>query len=201
MSEVPGTPGETLLKAKEEEEELNAEKHGSIVGNVMRLVTEALVEGADAAQELSKHFQKPAQERWKESKRLVGHPKGNQENVNVTPRKPREFRPMAMADSNHVANTDDRRSVTGAIFAVGGTITNRISKTQGSVASSSSEAEHVAIAMAAQEARLAQRSPEEKTTCVKPAMTHKDNAGAMFLVKNQQVRQREQNMFQLAHIL
>jgi hypothetical protein len=116
MSKVPGTPGETSPKAKEEEKELHAEKHGSIVGKMMHLVTEAFVEGANPARELSKHFQKPAQEHWKELERFVGCLKGNQENVKITHRKPRELRPMAVADSNHATNADDRRSVTGAIF-------------------------------------------------------------------------------------
>jgi hypothetical protein len=78
---APGTQGETL--PKEEEEELNAEKHRSIVGKTTHLVTEVFVEGADAARELSKHFQKPAQERWKELERFVGCLKGNQENVKI----------------------------------------------------------------------------------------------------------------------
>jgi hypothetical protein len=108
------------LPKEEEEEELNAEKHRSIVGKTTHLVTEVFVEGADAARELSKHFQKPAQERWKELERFVGCLKGNQENVKIACRKLRELCPMAMADSNHAANTDNRRSVTGAIFTVGG---------------------------------------------------------------------------------
>jgi hypothetical protein len=46
------------------------------------------------------------------------------QNIKITYRRPRELRPMAMVDSNYATNTDDRRSVTGAIFTVGGTITN-----------------------------------------------------------------------------
>jgi hypothetical protein len=194
MSKAPGTPGETLPKAKEEEKESHAEKHGSIVGKTTHLVTEVFVEGANPARELSKHFQKPVQERWKELERFVGCLKVNQENVKITHRKPRELRPMAVVDSNHAANSDDRRSVTGAIFTVGGTITNWPSKTQNSVTLSSAEAEHVAMAAAAQEARFAQQLPEETLTCMTPAITCEDNAGATFLVKNQQVGQRTKHV-------
>jgi hypothetical protein len=201
ISKVPGTPGETLPKAKEEEEELNAEKYRSIVGKIMYLVTKVFVEGANAARELSKHFQKPVQEHWKELERFVGYLKGNQENIKITYRKPRELRPMAMVDSNYATNTDDRRSVTGAIFTVGGTITNWISKTQGSVTLSSSEAEYVAIATAAQEVRFTQQLLEEIITCIKPAIIYEDNTGAIFLVKNQQVGQRTKHISIRAHFI
>jgi hypothetical protein len=201
MSKVPGTPGETLPKAKEEEEELNSEKYRSIVGKIMYLVTKVFVEGANPARELSKHFQKPVQEHWKELERFVGYLKSNQDSIKITYRKPRELRPMAMVDSNYATNLDDRRSVTGAIFTVGGTITNWISKTQGSVTLSSSEAEYVAIATAAQEVRFTQQLLEEIITCVKPAIIYEDNTGAIFLVKNQQVGQRTKHISIRAHFI
>jgi hypothetical protein len=108
---------------------------------------------------------------------------------------------MAMVDSNYATNTDDRRSVTGAIFTIGGTITNWISKTQGSVTLSSSEAEYVAIASAAQEVRFTQQLLGEIMTCVNPAIIYEDNTGAIFLVKNQQVGQRTKHISIRAHFI
>jgi hypothetical protein len=160
------------------------------------------VEGANPARELSKHFQKPVQEHWKELEQFVGCLKGNQENIKITRRKPRELCTMAVADSNHAANADDRQSVTGAIFTVGGTITNWPSKTQGSVTLSSSEAKHVAIAAAAQEVRFARQLPVETLTCITPAaIACEDNAGATFLVKNQQVGQQTKHVSIRAHFI
>jgi hypothetical protein len=201
ISSVPGTPGETLPKAKEEEEALNPEKYRSIVGKIMYLVTKIFVEGSNPARELSKHFQKPIQEHWKELERFVGYLKGNETNIKITYRKPRELRPIAMVDSNYATNTDDRRSVTGAIFTVGGTVTNWISKTQGSVTLSSSEAEYVAIATAAQEVRFTQQLLGEIMTCINPAIIYEDNTGAIFLVKNQQVGQRTKHISIRAHFI
>jgi hypothetical protein len=186
---VPGTPGATLPKAKEEEEQVDPEKYRSIVGKIMYLVTKVFVEGCNAARELSKHFQKPVQEHWKELERFVGYLKANKKSIKITYREPIELRPMAMVDSNYATNLDDRRSVTGAIFTVGGTITNWIPKTQGSVTLSSSEAEYVGIATAAQEVRCTQQLLEEVMMHVTPAIIYEDNTGAIFLVKNQQVGQ------------
>jgi hypothetical protein len=95
------------------------------------LVTKLLVEGCNTARELSKHFQKPVEEHWKELERSVGYIKGNQGNLRNTHRRPKELCLMVMVALNYAMNTDDRRSVTGAIFfTVGGTITNWISKTK-----------------------------------------------------------------------
>jgi hypothetical protein len=201
ISKVPGTPGETLPKAKEEEEALDIEKYRSIVGKIMYLVTKVFVEGSNAARELSKHFQKPVEVHWKELERFVGYLKENENDIKITYRKPRELRPMAMVDSNYATNTDDRRSVTGAIFTVGGTITNWISKTQGSVTLSSTEAEYVAIATAAQEVRFTQQLLGEIMTCVNPAIIYEDNTGAIYLVKNQQVGQRTKHISIRAHFI
>ena len=201
ISKVPGTQGETLPKAMEKEEEIDPEKYRSVVGKIMYLVTKVFVGGCNPARELSKHFQKPGGEHWKELERFVGYLKGNEKDVKITYRKPRELCPMAMVDSNYATNLDARRSVTGAIFTVGGTITNWISKTQGSVTLSSSEAEYVGIATAAQEVRFTQQLLEEIMTCVNPAIIYEDNAGAIFLVKNQQVGQRTKHISIRAHFI
>jgi hypothetical protein len=57
------------------------------------------VEGCNAARELSKHFQKPVEDHWKELERFVGYIKGNQENIRITYFRPKELHPMAMVDS------------------------------------------------------------------------------------------------------
>jgi hypothetical protein len=124
----------------------------------------------------------------------VGYLKGNKETIKITYQRPRGLHPMSMLDSNYATNTDDIRSVTGAIFTIGGMITNWISKTQFSVKLSSSEAEYVAIATAAQEVGFTQQLLEEIMSCVLPAIIYEDNTGAIFLVKNQQVGQRTKHI-------
>jgi hypothetical protein len=61
---------------------------------------------------------------------------------------------------------------------------------QRSVMLSSSEAEYVAIATAAQEVWYTQQLLDEIMSCVLPAIIYEDNTRAIFLVKNQQVGQR-----------
>jgi hypothetical protein len=59
---------------------------------------------------------------------------------------------------------------------------------------SSSEAEYVAIATAAQEVRFTQQLLEEIMSCVLPAIIYKDNTGTTFLVKNQHIGQRTKHI-------
>lgn len=109
-------------------------------------------------------------------------------------RKPRELRVVAMVDSNYATNKDDRRSVSGAIYTIGGTTTNWMSKTQSSTTLSTTEAEYFAISMATQEIRFTQMLLEEIAECVYPGVILEDNTGAIFLVKNRQVGQRTKHI-------
>jgi hypothetical protein len=201
MSNTPGTPGSTLPKATEDEQPLNESKYRSIVGKIMYLVTKVMVEGSNAARELAKHFQKPTEPHWKELERFVGYLKKMNGDVKLTYRKPRELRPVAMVDSNYATNTDDRRSVTGAIYTLGGSITNWISKTQPSVSLSSAESEYYAASTASQELRFTQMLLAEIATCEYPAIMYEDNTGCIFLIKNQQVGQRTKHIAVRAHFI
>jgi hypothetical protein len=189
---TPGTPGISLLKNTAET--VDAEKYRSIVGKYMYLVTKIFPEGSNTARELTKHFSNPGLEHWKELERAVGYLKKNENDVKLTYRKPREMRAVANVDSNYATNKDDRRSVSGAFFTVGGTLTNWMSKTQTSVTLSSCEAEYVAVALATQELLFMQMLLKELGECEYPGVILEDNTGAIFLVKNQQVGQRTKHI-------
>jgi hypothetical protein len=192
ISNTPGTPGESL--PKNTGEMVNEEKYRLIVGKIMYLVTKLFLEGSNPAREMAKHFSNPGEAHWKEVERFVGYMKGNIDEIKLTYRKPREMRVMAMVDSNYATNKDDRRSVSGAIYTTGGTITNWMSKTQPSVTLSSTEAEHYSMVSAVQEIRFTQMMLGEIFESIEPAIIFEDNTGAIFLVKNHQVGQRTKHI-------
>ena len=97
-------------------------------------------------------------------------------------------------DSNYATNKEDRRSVTGAIYTLGGMITNWLSKTQPIVTLSSCEAEYCSLATAAQELIFMQMLLKEFGLCKTPGMILEDNTGAIFLVKNQQAGARTKHI-------
>jgi hypothetical protein len=189
---TPGTPGFSLTKNKGEQ--LDTEKYRSIVGKYMYLVTKLFTEGSNTARELTRHFSNPGEDQWKELERAVGYLKVNKENVMLTYRKPKEMRPTATVDTNYATNKDDRRSVSGAIFTLGGCITNWFSKTQKTVTLSSTEAEYVGVSKAAQEILFMLMLLDEFGECKRPALILEDNEGAIFLVKNQSVGERTKHI-------
>ena len=61
---------------------------------------------------------------------FVGYLKKEKENIKISYRKPAELRFMAVADSNFATDKHDRRSISGAIYTVGGTVIGWLSKAQ-----------------------------------------------------------------------
>jgi hypothetical protein len=90
-------------------------------------------------------------------------------------------------DSNYATDKEDRRSVSGGIHTVGGTIINWMSKTQASVTLSLTEAEYASLASGATQVKFVQQLLEEIADCTTPGIILEDNTGAIFLVKNRQV--------------
>ena len=61
---TPGTPG--LILPKNVGETINHKGYMKIVGKIQYLVTKLMVEGANSARELAKHFSNPGEIHWKE---------------------------------------------------------------------------------------------------------------------------------------
>ena len=199
QAKTPGTPG--LSMTKNDGEPIDIEVYRSIVGKIMYLTTKIMVEGANAARELSKHFSNPGAEQWKELERFCSYLEAEETNIKLTYRKPSEMKVMSMVDSNYATNKDDRRSVSEAITTIGGTIVSWMSKTQSSTTLSSTEAEYFSLSTATQEVRFIQQLLGEIFENVMPAIMKEDNTGAIFLVKNRQVGQRTKHIDIRHHFL
>jgi hypothetical protein len=196
---TPGKPGISL--EKNEGETIDPDKYRSIVGKIMYFVVKIFVEGSNAARELARHFSNPGKEHWEAIGRIVGYIKAHKDKIKLTYRRPTELRAVCNVDSNYATDKQDRRSITGAIYTLGGTITNWVSKTQQSVTLSSTEAEYMACSAAAQEIIFTQMIMNEFGVKVKPGVILEDNTGAIFLVKNQQVSQRTKHIDIRAHFI
>jgi hypothetical protein len=165
-----------------------------LAGKIMYLVTKLLIEGSNAARELARQFGNPNDAHWAELGRFVGYLKRHRELVKLTYRKPMDLRVLSNVDSNYATEKETRRSVSGAIHTIGGTIVSWMSKTQQSVTLSSTEAEYVSLATGACECKFIQQLLEEIAFCTTPGILLEDNTGAIYLVKNQQVGQRTKHI-------
>ena len=152
----------------------------------MYLTKKLMLEGCNAAREMSKFFMRPQRQHWNAFEHFVGYLKQEQGNIRLTYRKPLELRFMAVADSNYGTDKLLRRSVTGGIYTMGGSIIGWTSKAQNHTTLSSSEAEYAALATAAQELVFVNNIINDIGVAVQPGMILGDNEGALALVKNRQ---------------
>ena len=106
-----------------------------------------------------------------------------------------------MIDASYAPNGDDRKSISGTVTSLGGTIVSWSSTTQKTVTLSSCESEYVALASAAKELLFIQSLLGEFNSAVLPGIMFEDNMGAIFLVRNSQVGQRTKHIDIRAHFL
>ena len=98
-------------------------------------------------------------------------------------------------DSDWGSNIDDRRSITGYVFTLGGGAVSWQSKKQPTVALSSVEAEYMAAAQAAREALWWQKLLRELGVARHPAtVIHTDSQGSIALSKNPEHHARSKHI-------
>ena len=108
---------------------------------------------------------------------------------------------IAVADSNYGTDKLLRRSVTGGIYTMGGSIISWTSKAQNHTTLSSSEAEYAALATAGQELVFVNNIISDIGESVKPSLILGDNEGALALVKNRQTGARTKHIDIRHHFL
>ena len=156
-------------------------------------MTKVASELANACRELSSHMSNPGPEHWKAIERMAGYLKGRK-NKYLTFRAPSVLTPISYCDSNYATDPDDRKSISGMIHTIGGTIVNWSSKKQATVTLSSTEAEYIALSDCSKETKFEWMLLKELTGVENPAVIYEDNTGAIFLVKNQQVGARTKHI-------
>ncbi|HEY9710756.1 MAG TPA: reverse transcriptase domain-containing protein, partial [Oculatellaceae cyanobacterium] len=166
----------------------------TVVGKIMYLVNKIMIEGINAARELTKFFGCPEESHWRAVIHFVGYLKNEGSNVKLTYRKPKELRYIAMVDASFGTCPESRKSITGAIHTIGGCIINWSSKSQRRSALSLTESEYYAISSAAQELLFVNHLLGEFGCKVKQGFIFNDNTGAIQLVKNRQVSPRTKHI-------
>ena len=190
---TPAFPGTTLTKCGPEEEVFRHEAYRTLVGKLLWLVKKHTVDCCNITRELSRHMQGPTQAHWKAAERVLGYliKNGNKE---LKLRKPKELRIEAFVDSDFATNKETRKSVSGNLVTIGGTLVSWRSKSQVTVALSSTEAEYVALSTVATEVQYVRMMLEEIIGTVPRSTIHEDNTGAIFMVKNSQIGERTKHI-------
>ena len=198
--DTPGTPGFHGVREKPEEDfsaETLQSEYRTGVGMLLYLVKHSRPEIANAVRELSKVLGKASEADLKEMRRVIKYvldtrtrglklePKmeGNQWNLEI------------FSDSDFAGDKEKRLSVSGFILYLCGVPVSWKSKSQKSVALSSTEAEYVALSEAVKEIKFVAGLMKTLKVEVKhPLKVRVDNIGAIYLAENKNVSPRTKHI-------
>ena len=103
-----------------------------------------MIEGINGTRELSKHLQNPGPEQWDVVEYIAGFLKKEQGQIHITYQTSRELQFVAMVDTNFATNVEDWKSVSGAIYTLGGAIIGWSNKSQRTTTILNTKVEYVA---------------------------------------------------------
>eukprot|EP00168_Porphyra_purpurea_P003952 TRINITY_DN1457_c0_g1_i3.p1 TRINITY_DN1457_c0_g1~~TRINITY_DN1457_c0_g1_i3.p1 ORF type:complete len:899 (+),score=181.15 TRINITY_DN1457_c0_g1_i3:879-3575(+) len=130
---------------------------------------------------LARYVSAPTQAHWAAGKAILRHLQGTKD---LAIEYGTESALTGYHDADYAADLDTRRSTTGAVFLFNGGAISWTSKMQKSVATSTTEAEYMAAAMAAKEAIWLQRLLGELGNDHGPVVLNCDSQGAVAMMRN-----------------
>ena len=186
------TPMETATKLRrhytgEVIESFNDQSYRTAVGMLLYLTIGSRPDIAFAVGSIARYQATPEKEHWEVVKRILRYLKGTMNyGIVYTGNKNRgEFQLIGYSDSDFANDVDDYKSVGGYIFMVNGTTFSYRSKKQTTVATSTVNAEYVALSDAACEAVWIRMLLEEMgMKQMKATTVYGDNAGSLQIAKN-----------------
>ena len=188
--ETPMAAGHRVVRPKEEDERLGAQdqtKYRSGVGSLLYLVKHTRPELSNSVRELSKVMDSATPAHMKDLYRDIKHVLDTEnKELEIWPTKNKRVTVMAMCDSDNSGDLDTRKSVTGYLVFINGSLVAWRSRGQKTVSLSSCESEYYAMAEVAQELLYIKQILEFLHVEVElPMIVKCDNQGAIFLTKNE----------------
>ena len=198
-AKTPAYPNKVLGRRNQDEPSIKAEDYRSLVGTSLYMIKKVAPECSNAVRELTRHLDGPNPGHWKALMRLAGYFKTNKPSLKMRPTT--SFQVIAYTDSNYATDEEDRKSISGFVVTLGGSVVSWQSKKQDTVSLSSCEAEYIASVHCAQEIRYVQQLVEELVGKQSPAQMFGDNNGAIFISKNSHVGPRTKHIDVRHHYL
>ena len=162
IQNTPGKPGEIL--EKHEGNPVKQPEYRSVLGKLMFYVTKLSPECSFACGQLARQMHNPGEDHWKAMGRIIGYLIGKKKHELVI-RTQKELRVMSFGDASCRDCKETRRSSTGDIHTIGGSIVSwRAQKTR-FVCLSSAEAEYVALNEMCKEQKFLTMLMEEVFEC------------------------------------
>ena len=137
-----------------------------------------------AVMQLSRHMSAPTHAHWALLKHIFRYLKGHNNGIRYY-RRSTPMQLVGYVDAKWAGDARSRRSTTGYMFTFGGAAVSWNSRLQPIVATSSTEAEYIALSTAAQEAVALRRLfPALRIEQQQPTVLYEDNQGAIALSNN-----------------
>jgi hypothetical protein len=198
---TPGTPNQGLVRVKDEMDKVSQEQHSRYrtgVGMLLYMIKHSRPDMANAIRELTKCLDGPSKAAYKEMLRVIKY-------LLDTPNKGLKIEPIQIdkfewelilfTDSDWAGDKDDRRSISGYMLFLNGVLICWRSKSQKTVALSSSEAEFYACGEAVKEIPFVVQILLFLGIPVKlPIEVWVDNIGAIFMSENSTSSSRTRHM-------
>jgi hypothetical protein len=195
---TPMDPNITLRKVPADAPPAPADLRGQYQSMIGRLMYAAICTRPDIAYTvtaLSQYSSNPGPEHWSACKRVLrylsgtrnyGLVYGNTHDVGI--------HSTGYSDADYAANPDDRKSISGYAFMLGGATYAWSSKKQTTVATSSTEAEYTALAHATRFAVWSRYLLEEMGHSQEsPTVIYEDNQAALALARDPQYHARSKH--------
>ena len=199
-AQTPGLPGTSLTK--NQGDILMHGEYCSMVGKILYFVKKVSPNCANASRELSQHLENPGTDHWKAIERLLGYLHEDPSRRTMKLQKPTELRVMDVVDSTFANDVNTHKSKSAYLGTIGGTaLVNWISKGQNIVTLSSTKSEYVSLSDGAKETTFAMNLLAEIAEVKLPSYICKDNTGAIFLSKNEQVGARTKHIDVRHHLI
>lgn len=180
------TPMEHRLKLpKGEESKRISEPYRELVGCISYVSLTSRPDLAATANYFSQFQVCPNQEHWVHLRRVLRYIKGSLQ-LGLTYRGNGDSPTLEVySDADWAGDTTDRRSVSGAVFKVCGAVVSWFSRKQATVSLSSTEAELVALCVAACHSQWLVRLLRDLGRCPEgPIQFHEDNQSTIKLASN-----------------
>ena len=192
---LPIPPTTTLCQGTSEDEPADPKAYQRMIGSVMYAMVYARPDIAFAASRLGRYMAQPTAYHFKALKTLVRYLRSTSHRTIAYGSKVTEG-VEGYADSDWAADKDDRKSTTGVVYTLGGGAISWASRKQKSVSTSTTEAEYVALSIAARQGLWICQLMSElgREAYIRRIRIKSDNEGALSLVKNPRVHDRSKHI-------
>jgi hypothetical protein len=193
-TDTPGDPNVVLQMKQDQDTIVNGEcPYRELIGSLMYCMTATRPDIAYALGEVSKFCASPTTAHWKAVKRILQYLKKTKRYGIILGGSDEEL--CAYADANWATDKDTRRSTTGYICKLFGGCVSWKSQRQRTVATSTTEAEYMALYSGTQEITwLKQMLLELGIMDANPTVIFQDNQGSIALAENPVYHQRTKHI-------